>query len=211
VVIGGETAQAADIRGALDRDMRVLVPLVLAIVGLILGFLLRSVLAPLYLVATVLLSFVATMGVTTFVTVSVLGDEGIGNRVAAYVFVFLVALGIDYNIFVMSRLRQELRRRSPADALRAAVSRTGGVVSSAGIILAATFAVLMTQPIRELFQFGFAMALGIIVDTFLIRPLLVPAVVRLLRTKALWPSSLGAGSGAGNAREPALAIGRPTP
>ncbi|GGM74547.1 MMPL family transporter [Dactylosporangium sucinum] len=188
VLIGGETAQNADIRSALDRDTTLIVLLVLAIVTAVLILLLRSLLAPLYLVATLILSFLATLGATTFFTVTVLGDEGIGNRVTAYIFVFLVALGVDYNIFIMSRFKQELRTLPPAKAITAALTRTGGVVSSAGLILAATFAVLMTQPIRELFQFGFAMAFGILLDTFLIRPLLVPAIVRLLGDRALWPA-----------------------
>ncbi|MFE2587144.1 MMPL family transporter [Streptomyces sp. NPDC059378] len=188
VLVAGETAQSADIRSALDRDTKFLVLLVLIIVTAVLMLLLRSLLAPLYLVATLLLSFLATLGVTTFFTVTVLGDDGIGNRVTAYIFVFLVALGVDYNIFIMSRFKQELRSLPPARAISAALTRTGGVVSSAGLILAATFAVLMTQPIRELFQFGFAMAFGVLLDTFLIRPLLVPAVVRLLGDRALWPA-----------------------
>ncbi|MFE3311923.1 MMPL family transporter [Embleya sp. NPDC059213] len=188
VFIAGETAQTADIRSALDRDTTFIVFLVLAIVTAVLILLLRSLLAPLYLVATLLLSFLATLGATTFLTVTVLGDEGIGNRVTAYIFVFLVALGVDYNIFIMSRFKQELRTLPPDKAISAALTRTGGVVSSAGLILAATFAVLMTQPIRELFQFGFAMAFGILLDTFLIRPLLVPAIVRLLGDHALWPA-----------------------
>lgn len=113
-------------------------------------------------IATLILSFLATLGATTSFTLTVLGDEGIGNRVTAYVFVFLVALGIDYNVFIMSRFKQELRSLSPAEAIGAALTRTGGVVSSADLTRAATFAVLMTQPIRELFQLGFAMAFGIL-------------------------------------------------
>ncbi|MYU26118.1 MMPL family transporter [Streptomyces sp. SID8352] len=191
VLVGGETARTADIRSALDRDTTLVALLILAVVTAVLGLLLRSLLAPLYLVATLVLSFLATLGATTFFTLTVLGDEGIGNRVTAYIFVFLVALGVDYNIFIMSRFKQELRTLPPARAIGAAVTRTGGVVSSAGLILAATFAVLMTQPIRELFQFGFAMAFGILLDTFVIRPLLVPAVVRLLGDRALWPTRPG--------------------
>ncbi|KES07956.1 hypothetical protein BU52_05885 [Streptomyces toyocaensis] len=191
VLIAGETAQNADIRSALGRDTALIVLLVLIVVTAVLVLLLRSLLAPVYLAATLVLSFLATLGATTFFTVTVLGDEGIGNRVTAYIFVFLVALGVDYNIFIMSRFKQELRTLPPAGAIGAALTRTGGVVSSAGLILAATFAVLMTQPIRELFQFGFAMAFGILLDTFLIRPLLVPAVVRLLGDHALWPTRPG--------------------
>ncbi|MFE1783660.1 MMPL family transporter [Streptomyces sp. NPDC059506] len=190
VLVDGETARTADIRSALDRDTVAVVLLVLAVVTAVLVVLLRSVLAPLYLAVTLVLSFLATMGATVLTTLTVLGDDGIGNRVTAYVFVFLVALGVDYNIFIMSRFKQEVRTAPPVQALRTAVTRTGGVVSSAGLILAATFAVLTTQPIRELFQFGFAMALGVLLDTFLIRPLLVPAVVRLLGDRALWPARM---------------------
>lgn len=204
VLVAGETAQTADTRSALDRDTTYIVALILVIVTVVLGLLLRSVLAPLYLVATLVLSFLATLGATTFFTVTVLGDEGIGNRVTAYVFVFLVALGVDYNIFIMSRFRQEVRTHRPPTALRTAIRRTGGVVSSAGLILAATFSVLMTQPIRELFQFGFAMAFGILLDTFLVRPLLVPAIVRLLGRRALWPARMP------HAETAAPVIGRPS-
>lgn len=188
VLVGGETAHSADIRAALDRDNWVVAALVLVIVAAVLALLLRSVLAPLYLIGTLVLSFTATLGITTFITVTLLGDEGIGNRVTIYIFVFLVALGVDYTIFLMSRYRQELSAHPPRAALRVALTRSGGVISSAGLILAATFAVLTTQPIRELFQFGLAMAIGILLDTFVVRPLLVPAIMRLLGDKALWPS-----------------------
>ncbi|WP_433229095.1 MMPL family transporter [Actinomadura formosensis] len=187
VHVAGPTAETADTKAALDRDMLVLVPLVLLIVGLVLAGLLRSVLAPLYLLATLMLSFFATLGLTVAITLGLGGDLGIGNRVTAYVFIFLVSLGVDYNIFIMSRYRQETAHKPPVEALRAAITRTGGVVSSAGLILAGTFAVLMTQPIRELYQFGMAMAIGILLDTFVVRPLLVPAIVRLLGDRALWP------------------------
>lgn len=188
VLVGGETAHSADIRAALNRDNLVVAALVLVIVGAVLALLLRSVLAPVYLIGTLVLSFTATLGLTTFITVTVLGDEGIGNRVAIYIFVFSVALGVDYTIFLMSRYRQELSAYPPRAALRVALTRSGGVISSAGLILAATFAVLTTQPIRELFQFGLAMAIGILLDTFVVRPLLVPAIMRLLGSRALWPS-----------------------
>ncbi|WP_254900568.1 MMPL family transporter [Rhodococcus sp. 1168] len=189
VLVGGESAHSADIRAALDRDNWVVAALVLVIVAAVLALLLRSVLAPVYLIGTLVLSFTATLGITTFITVTLLGDAGIGNRVAIYIFVFLVALGVDYTIFLMSRYRQELSAHPPRAALRIALIRSGGVISSAGLILAATFAVLTTQPIRELFQFGLAMAIGILLDTFVVRPLLVPAIMRLLGEKALWPSA----------------------
>lgn len=188
VLVGGETSAAADTRAALDRDLVVVGLLMLLAVSVILGLVLRSLLAPLYLAVTLVLSYAATMGLTTFFTITVGGDLGIGNRVAVYVLVFLVALGVDYTIFMMTRYRQELARSLPVDALRTSIVRTGGVISSAGVILAGTFAVLMTQPIRELYQFGLAMAIGILLDTFLVRPLLVPVCIRLLGRHALWPT-----------------------
>lgn len=188
VLVGGETAVAADTRTALNRDLVVVGLLMLLAVSLILAWVLRSLLAPLYLALTLVLSYAATMGLTSFVTLTVGGDLGIGNRVAVYVLVFLVALGVDYTIFMMARYRQELARSAPVPALRTSIVRTGGVISSAGVILAGTFAVLMTQPIRELYQFGLAMAIGILLDTFVVRPLLVPACIRLLGQRALWPT-----------------------
>lgn len=192
VTATGETAQMADVRAALDDDILLLVPLMLLLVGAVLGLLLRSLLAPVYLMAAMFLSFVATMGVTVLIVMTGQGDEGIGNRVTVYVLVFLIALGVDYTIFLLSRLRQELADGAPMrTALSTSLVRTGGVVSSAGVILAATFSVLMTQPIRELYQFGLAMALGLLLDTFIVRPLLVPAVIRLLGKRALWPYRSG--------------------
>ncbi len=188
VTATGETAQIADVRVALDDDILLLVPLMLFLVGAVLALLLRSLLAPVYLMAAMFLSFVATMGVTVLIVITGQGDEGIGNRVTVYVLVFLIALGVDYTIFLLARLRQELAEGAPMrTALSTSLVRTGGVVSSAGVILAATFSVLMTQPIRELYQFGLAMALGLLLDTFVVRPLLVPAVIRLLGERALWP------------------------
>ncbi len=187
VAATGETATSADIRSALESDTLLLIPLILGIIGLVLGLLLRSILAPVYLVATLALSFVATVGLTTFFAVPLQGDSGIGNRVTAYILVFLTALGVDYTIFLMSRVRQELAHSGMREALRTSLVRTGGVVSSAGLILAATFSVLMTQPIRDLYQFGLALALGILLDTFVVLPLLVPAIVRLIGDRALWP------------------------
>lgn len=188
VTATGETAELVDVRSALDSDIKMLIPVMLIIVAVVLAVLLCSLLAPLYLAAALLLSFVATLGLTVFITLNMQGDEGIGNRVTAYILVFLIALGVDYTIFVMSRVRQEMAQHSVREPMKIAIARTSSVVSSAGLILAATFAVLMTQPIRELYQFGMAMALGILLDTFIVRPLLVPALVRLIGKKSLWPT-----------------------
>lgn len=192
VLVGGESAINLDLRSASRYDLTVIVPLTLLVIALVLALLLRSLIAPLYLVATIVASLFATIGLTVFVLLTVFGDEGIGNRVTAYIFVFLVALGVDYNIYLMSRVRQEVRRWGFDQGLYRALVRSGGVISSAGVILAGTFAVLMTQPIRELFQFGFAMAVGILLDTFLVRAMLVPAIVKLLGPVSWWPGRVGA-------------------
>lgn len=191
IMAAGVTAENADVRKTIDSDILLLIPLIFGIIGLILAILLRSWLAPIYLVATLAISFLATLGLTTWIAVTLQGDDGIGAQITAYVLVFLTALGVDYTIFIMERLRQELPNKTMREALRTSLVTTGGVVSSAGLILAATFAVLMTQPIRELYQFGLAMALGILIDTFLVRPLLVPAIVTLLGDRALAPQRPG--------------------
>jgi RND superfamily putative drug exporter len=186
--VGGESALTLDVRSANDRDL-VVVPLVtIAIIALVLVLLLQSLIAPLYLVATTLASFASTVGLTVLALHTLGGDDGIGVRVTMYIFVFLVALGVDYNILLTSRIREETRAHGPIEGIRLAVARTGSVISSAGIILAGTFAVLMTQPIEGLFQFGFAMTAGLLLDTFLIRGTLVPAIARLLGDRNWWPS-----------------------
>jgi putative drug exporter of the RND superfamily len=196
VLVGGESASKLDIAASSRRDLLVVVPVTLLAIGLVLGLLLRSVAAPLYLIATIVASFFATLGLTVLVVLGMLGDEGISPLVPVYVFVFLVALGIDYNILLMSRVREEAHARGFTEGLRHAVTRTGGVITSAGLILAATFGALMSQPFDALFQFGFAMCAGILLDTFIVRGLLVPAIVRLLGRRSWWPTRLdGAATG----------------
>jgi putative drug exporter of the RND superfamily len=190
ILVGGESASKLDIAASTRRDLLVVVPVTLLAIGLVLGLLLRSVGAPLYLIATIVASFFATLGLTVLVVVGLLGDEGLSPLVAVYVFVFLVALGVDYNILLMSRIREEVRARGFADGLRHALTRTGGVITAAGLILAATFGALMSQPFDALFQFGFAMCAGILLDTFVVRGLLVPAIVRLLTHRSWWPTRL---------------------
>jgi RND superfamily putative drug exporter len=191
-LVGGESAVSLDLRTANDHDLLVVAPVTIAIIALVLALLLRSLVAPLYLVATILASFAATLGLTVFCLLTLGGDEGMGVRVTIYIFVFLVALGVDYNILLTSRIREETRLHGRVEGIRLAVARTGGVISSAGVILAGTFAVLMTQPIRELYQFGFAMAAGLLLDTFVIRGMLVPAIARLLGDRNWWPGRIHA-------------------
>lgn len=140
----------------------------------------KSFKLPLYMMGTILISFLAAVGLGMFLSNLLFDIDTISNRVPLYSFVFLVALGIDYNIILISRFLEERKKHSVKKAVEIAVSSTGGVISSAGIILAATFAVLMTQPIQLLFVFGFIVAVGILLDTFLIRGILLPALLVLL-------------------------------
>lgn len=187
VLVGGDTATSYDTKVANDRDTLLLIPLILLAIGIILGLLLRSVVAPIYLLATVMISYTATLGMSVVLFDRVFGYDGAGSVVALYLFVFLTALGVDYNIYLMARIREETARLGLHDGVRLAVSRTGGVISSAGLILAGTFAALMTLPLRDLFQLGFAVAFGVLLDTFIVRPIFVPAIVLLLGRWNWWP------------------------
>jgi uncharacterized membrane protein YdfJ with MMPL/SSD domain len=187
VLVGGETATSYDTKVANDRDTLLLIPLILLAIGIILGLLLRSVVAPIYLLATVAISYTATLGMSVVLFDWVFGYDGVGSAVALFLFVFLTALGVDYNIYLMARIREETAELGLHDGVRLAVSRTGGVISSAGLILAGTFAALMTLPLRDLFQLGFAVAFGVLIDTFIVRPIVVPAIVLLLGRWNWWP------------------------
>ena len=139
----------------------------------------KSIKMPIYMMETILISFLAAVGLGMFLSNLFFDIDSISNRVPLYSFVFLVALGIDYNIILISRFMEERKKHSVKKAVEIAVCTTGGVISSAGIIFAATFAVLMTQPIQILFVFGFIVAVGILLDTFLIRGILLPALLVL--------------------------------
>ncbi|WP_042352360.1 MMPL family transporter [Bacillus massiliigorillae] len=183
----GETALQADIDRANDRDTLLVVSLVTIFITIMLGILTRSIIAPIYMMGTILLSFFSALGIGTFLLDAIFGVDAVSSRIPLYTFVFLVALGVDYNIMLISRIQEEVGHFSMKEAVQRGVTYTGGVISSAGLILAATFAVLTTQPIMELFTFGFIVALGILLDTFIIRSMLVPAIVVLLGNKAFWP------------------------
>lgn len=191
VLGGGESATSLDLRNANHRDLAVVIPLTLLVIGIALVLFLPSVVAPSYLLLTVGISLLATLGLSVFVLLDLGGDQGLGNRDTLYIFIFLVALGIDYNIFLMTRIREEVGRHGLQAGVHAALVRSGGVISSAGLILAGTFAVLMTQPIRGLYQFGFAMGAGLLLDTFLIRGDLAPALVLLCGRWNWWPNKHG--------------------
>ncbi|MCC3358809.1 MMPL family transporter [Bacillus sp. REN16] len=176
----GETASKVDDRSTNNRDVILIVILETILIFGMLIVLTKSIKMPIYMMGTILVSFLAALGLGMFLTNLFFGIDTIANRVPLYAFVFLVALGIDYNIMLISRYQEERRTHSVKEAVQIAVSKTGGVISSAGIILAATFAVLMTQPVQLLFVFGFIVAVGILLDTFLIRGVLLPGLIVLL-------------------------------
>ena len=188
VLIGGQTATQADTRASVNRDAQVVGPIVIAAIWVILALLLRSLVAPTYLVISVLLSFLAALGLSSMIFQNILGHSGVGYQNGVWMFIFLVALGVDYNIYIMSRVREEVGRKGLVEGTRHAISRTGGVITSAGIILAGTFSVLASLPLRDLVQLGFAVMLGILLDTFVVRALLVPSIVMLLGRWNWWPT-----------------------
>ncbi|SCD42769.1 putative drug exporter of the RND superfamily [Streptomyces sp. SolWspMP-sol7th] len=166
--------------------------MLLIILAILIG-LLRALLLPLLLVATVALNFAATLGVSSLVFRHVFGFTGTDASVPLYGFVFLVALGVDYNIFLMSRVREETARHGPREGVLRGLVSTGGVITSAGVVLAATFAALGVIPLSFLAQIAFIVAFGVLMDTLVVRSLLVPALVRDLGARAWWPSGIGRG------------------
>lgn len=193
VLVGGESANALDNREGDLRDFAVVAIAMALLIFTVLALLLRALVAPLVLLATTALSLLSALGATILTWVVIGGQAGTNNRVLLYSLIFLVALGVDYNILLASRIREEMVSRGFAEGIRAALTRTGGVITSAGLILAGTFAVLMTQPLNSLLQFGFAMAVGILLDTFLIRGALVPALFRMIGPRVWWPGRVGDG------------------
>ena len=179
VLVGGPTAVQTDTKASIDRDLSWFVPVSLLAIFLVLVVLLRSLVAPLYLVFSVIVSFGATFGISIFVFQVILSHSGVAYSNGVWMFIFLVALGADYNIFVMSRIREATRQHGLRAGIAVAVGRTGSVITSAGIILAGTFAVLTTLPLRDLFQLGFAVMLGVLIDTFVVRAFLVPSMVAM--------------------------------
>ncbi|MFD3515625.1 MMPL family transporter [Streptomyces sp. NPDC058657] len=196
-LVGGYTAQQYDTQQTAADDRAVIVPVVLAIILVILALLLRSLLMPVLLVATVALNFVATLGVSALVFKYVLGMSATDSSVPLYGFVFLVALGVDYNIFLMSRVREESLTHGTREGILRGLTATGGVITSAGVVLAATFAALVVIPLAFLVQIAFIVAFGVLLDTLLVRSLLVPALVRDIGRKAWWPGALSREPAAG--------------
>ena len=189
-LVGGTSAVYFDVRAANDRDNKTIIPIILLVITMILGVLLRSILSAILLLGTVVLSYFATLGVCALVFNHVFGFAGGDNSFPLFAFIFLVALGIDYNIFLMTRLREESAKIGTRAGVIKGVTVTGAVITSAGIVLAATFAVLGLLPLVPLAQLGFAVAFGVLLDTIIVRSILVPALVHDIGPKIWWPSKL---------------------
>lgn len=188
--IGGQTALAAAARDTSAEDLRGLAPLVFGVSYLVLALLLRTPVAPLYLLLSTALSFAAAIGVSTLLFQNVLGHGGVVYYVPFVLFLLLVALGSDYNIFIMAAIREEAKEKPLSEAVPLALRRTGPTINAAGLALAASFALLALIPLQDFFQVGFAVALGILLDAFVIRTLLVPALVLLVGKVGFWPAKV---------------------
>jgi RND superfamily putative drug exporter len=188
--VGGGTAINMDVESAAAHDRDLLIPLILGVVLLILGLLLRAIVAPLILIATVVLSFGAALGLSSLAFKHLFGFAGADTSIPLFVFVFLVALGIDYNIFLMTRVREESSRSGTRRGAVAGLAATGGVITSAGLVLAGTFAMLGTLPLVQFTEIGVAVALGVLLDTIVVRSVLVTALTLDIGRHIWWPSAL---------------------
>jgi RND superfamily putative drug exporter len=192
-LVGGGSAIQYDFDEAIESDLKLIAPIALLVIAIILAILLRALVAPLVLIASVILSFLCTLGLSILFIREVVGDAGFDASIPTFAFIFLVALGIDYTIFLMARVREEARTHGTREGMLRALSATGPVITSAGIILAGTFSVLMTLPVTYTFDLGFMVALGILLDTFIVRTIMVPAAVELIGDKIWWPSTAEGG------------------
>ena len=190
ILVGGTTAVFFDTDVAARHDNRTVIPVVLLLITLILGLLLRSIVSAVLLLGTVVLSYFATLGVCALVFNHVFGFAGGDASFPLFAFIFLVALGIDYNIFLMTRVREESGKLGTRKGVIKGLTVTGSVITSAGIVLAATFGVLGILPLVFLAQLGFAVAFGVLLDTIIVRSILVPALVHEIGPKVWWPSKL---------------------
>ena len=193
--VGGGTAVNMDVEHYATRDRNVIIPLVLLVVLVILALLLRAVVAPLVLIGTVVLSFGAALGLSALAFRYVFRFAGADVAMPLFAFVFLVALGIDYNIFLMTRVREEAKRSGTRQGALTALAATGGVITSAGLVLAGTFATLATLPLVILTEIGFAVAIGVLIDTIIVRSVLVTALNLDIGDRMWWPSRLARPSG----------------
>ncbi len=189
-LVGGTSAVYYDIHQATRHDRNLIIPVILLLIAIILGLLLRSILAAVLLLATVILSFLATLGACALVFHHIFHFAGEDSSFPLFAFVFLVALGIDYNIFLMTRVREESLKLGTRAGMIKGVTVTGGVITSAGIVLAATFTVLGILPLVFLAELGFAVSFGVLLDTLIVRSILVPALVHSIGAKTWWPSAL---------------------
>ena len=191
-IVGGTVAIEVDTKTAAIRDLLVIAPLILIVVLIMLVLLLRALVAPVVLIASVILSFFAALGAGSWSFTHVFGFAGMDNQVPLLSFLFLVALGVDYNIFLVSRTREEAARVGTAGGVVNALAATGGVITSAGILLAAVFAVLGVLPVIVLTEIGVIVGLGVLLDTLLVRTILVPAIVQVLGERFWWPGRVPA-------------------
>ena len=189
-LVGGGTAVVLDIKRASSHDNKVIIPIVLVMVFLVLTLLLRSILAPVLLVATVVLSFLAALGIGGLFFTNVFDFNGGDPGTPLLCFVFLVALGIDYNIFLMSRVHEEAKQSGTRRGALTGLAATGGVITSAGLVLAGTFAVFATLPIVSFAQLGFVVSVGVLIDTLIVRSVLVTALNLDIGRWMWWPSKL---------------------
>jgi RND superfamily putative drug exporter len=189
-VVSGFSVLYADIREVMNRDMIRAFAFILAGIFVVLLLMLRSVVAPLYLIATVLLSFTCTLGITNLFFDQVMGVERLSWLLPVFMFVFLVALGIDYSIFLFGRIKEEVANHGIREGVHVAVAATGGIISSAGVILAGTFAGMMAGENTFLAQLGFAVAVGVLIDTFVVRTILDPALAAFFGSWTWWPGGV---------------------
>ncbi len=189
VWIGGITAEQLDTKETTDSDARLVIPVIVAMIAVLLLAYLRSITATIYLIATVLLSYFSALGLGWVILHYGFGVEAIQGLIPLYAFVFIVALGEDYNIFMISSIWKKSKEMPLSQAIKEGVAESGGVITSAGIILAATFMVLTTLPIQILVHFGTITAIGVLLDTFVVRPFLVPSITALCKKAAFWPAT----------------------
>jgi RND superfamily putative drug exporter len=211
VLVGGPSAVEYDVRRAAARDTRVIIPIALVVVLLVLILLLRALLAPLLLIGTVIVSFAAALGISLVVFDVIFGFAGVDPSFPLFAFIFLVALGIDYNIFLMARVREETQRHGTRQGMVRGLAVTGGVITSAGIVLAGTFSVLALLPLVFLTEIGFVIAFGVLLDTFIVRSVLVPALVLDIGPRIWWPSRLARTDRGGGRMGPGLGDGTGEP
>ena len=187
-LVGGNGAVRADIMATNEGDFGIVVGSAIVGILLVIILLLRSIVAPLYMILTVLLNYGATLGITTWFFSKILDQSGMIYMLPIFIFIILVALGADYNIFLVSRIREETNGQPFKEAVSHAIANTGGVITSCGIIVAGTFATLTVSPLQMVMQLGTAIAIGVLVDTFIVRALLVPAIATLVGRWNWWPS-----------------------